>query len=216
MKPDDVSDGRPVAPPRDLFVVGIGASAGGLEAIQTFFDSATVRLGTAFVVVQHLSPDFESMMAALLSKHTRMPIHTVTEAIDLRPDEIYLIAPKRNLVVADGCLRAEPVPRDRGLNLPIDVFFRSLAEHSGDRAVAVVLSGSGSDGAHGVRAVREAGGLVMVQDEATARFDGMPHAAMATGMVDFVLSPRDMPSEIARYVRHRSGEEPLSDHPSAG
>lgn len=192
--------------PNDLFVVGIGASAGGLEAIQTLFDNTSDQMGAAFVVVQHLSPDFKSMMAELLSKHTRMPIHTVTEPVALAPNEIYLIPPKRNLVIQDGRLIPEDYPADQVLNLPINVFFRSLAENFGERSVAIVLSGTGSDGAVGVRSVREMGGVVMVQDEASARFDGMPHSAMATGMVDFVLSPQDMPSEISRYIQYKNGD----------
>lgn len=193
---------------RDLFVVGIGASAGGLEAIQTFFDHSGNDTGAAFVVVQHLSPDFESMMAEILSKHTSMAIHTVTEPIDVEPNSIYLIAPKRNLVFRGGKLVPEDVPPHPMLNLPINVFFRSLAENFGERAVAIVLSGTGSDGAIGVKSVRETGGIVMVQDETSARFDGMPHSALATGVVDFVLAPRDMPREIERYLRYESDGTP--------
>lgn len=208
---------------RPLFVVGVGASAGGLEAIQTLFDHTHDRTGAAFVVVQHLSPDFESMMGELLARHTSMPIHTVTEPVDLAPNEIYLIAPRRNLVIRDGRLIPEDYPRGQVLNLPINVFFRSLAASFGDRALAIVLSGTGSDGAVGVRSVREMGGVVMVQDEASARFDGMPHAAMATGMVDFVLAPQDMPTEIQRYIQFKVGDGPtrtdaatLRDHDRLG
>ena len=200
---DPGADGR-----TGMFVVGIGASAGGLEALQSFFEHTSDTMGAAFVVVQHLSPDFKSMMAELLAKHTRMPIHTVTAPIELAPNEIYLTPPKRNLLVRGGRLIPEQYPADQVLNLQINVFFRSLAENFRERAMAIVLSGTGSDGAEGVRAVRETGGVVMVQDEASARFEGMPRSAMATGMVDFVLSPPGMPLEIERYLRFRSGEKP--------
>mgnify|MGYP001027404765 CR=1 FL=1 len=200
----DASAPKPESHGNPLFVVGIGASAGGLEAIQTFFDNASDRTGAAFVVVQHLSPDFKSMMGELLSKNTAMPIHTVTEPIEMAPNEIYLIPPKRHLLLKAGRLIPEDYPADQALNLPINVFFRSLAENYGERAVAIVLSGTGSDGAMGVRSVREMGGVVMVQDESSARFEGMPHSAMATGAVDFVLAPQDMPSEIERYIRYEN------------
>lgn len=184
------------------FVVGIGASAGGLEAIEKFFDHVPDDSGLTFVVVQHLSPDFKSLMDELLARHTRLPIHRVEDGMAIRPNAIYLIPRKKNMVLSFGKLMLTNQDQKPGPNLPIDIFFQSLAHDMGDRAVAIVLSGTGSDGSRGIKEIHEAGGLVIVQDPETAAFDGMPKAALATGAADLVMTPDAMPDKILQYIQH--------------
>jgi two-component system, chemotaxis family, CheB/CheR fusion protein len=156
----------------------------------------------AFVVVQHLSPDHKSLMAELLSKHTSMPVNRIEEGVRLKANNIYLIPPRKNLTLFHRRLLLNEPANSEGLNLPIDIFFRSLAEDMNERAIGIVLSGTGSDGTRGLRAIKEHGGMVMVQDEATAKFDGMPRNAIATGLVDFILPPKEMPRQLLAFVKH--------------
>ncbi len=183
-------------------IVGIGASAGGLEAIEAFFKAMPVDSGMAFVVVQHLSPDYKSLMVELLSRKTDIPVHRAEEGVAVQPNHIYLIPPKKNLTIFHGKLVLEDQKPREGINLPVDIFLRSLAEDQGEQAVSIILSGTGSDGTRGVRAIKEWGGLVMVQDEASAKFDGMPRAAASTGLADFILPPEEMPSQLVACLRH--------------
>ena len=188
---------------KPVHVVGIGASAGGLEAIESFFKNMPTNSGVAFVVIQHLSPDHKSLMAELLSKRTHMPVHRAEDGMPVEPDTVYLIPPNKNLRLFHGKLLLSSQNRDeRGINLPIDIFFRSLAEDYGAKAIAVVLSGTGSDGSSGIRAIKENLGMVMVQAEETATFDGMPRSAIATGLVDYILAPSEMPSQLLTYLKH--------------
>src|ERR1700760_3076906 len=159
------------------YVVGIGASAGGLEALEQFFENVHLDTGMAFVVVQHLSPDFKSLMDEILARRTALPISLVEDAMVVEPDHVYLIPPKKEMIISGGRLLLSERGRDQELALPVDVFFRSLARDCGPLAIAVVLSGSGTDGSRGIRDVHEAGGLVLVQDIESAQFDGMPRAA---------------------------------------
>ena len=182
------------------YYVAIGASAGGLEALQAFFDNMPADSGLAFIVVQHLSPDYKSLMVELLSKHTRMEVLRVEDGVAIRPNRIYLIPPKKNMAVYGGHLYLSEQPDRRVLNLPVDVLFRSLAEDQGERVIGIVLSGTGSDGTRGVQAVKEQGGMVLVQDELTARFDGMPRSAIVTGIADYVLSPQEMPGVLLQFI----------------
>ena len=186
-----------------LFVVGIGASAGGLKPIEDFFDHTPQDSGMAFVVVQHLSPDFKSLMDELLARHTKMAIHKVSDGVKIEPNCIYLIPPEKNMAMSKGNLLLSDKTEQRGLNLPIDFFFSSLAADAGERAVAIVLSGTGSDGSRGIRDVREAGGLVLVQSSESAGFDGMPRAAVSTGVVDLICDPKAMPAQLVSYISHR-------------
>ena len=188
---------------RPSHIVGIGASAGGLEAIETFFKFMPPNSGVAFVVIQHLSPDHKSLMVELLSKRTRMPVYRAEDGEVVNRDSVYLIPPNRNLRLFHGRLLLSEQGRDAGgINLPIDIFFRSLAEDQGAKAIAIVLSGTGSDGSSGIRAIKEELGMAMVQAEETAAFDGMPRSAIATGLVDFVLPPDDMPRQLLSYLNH--------------
>lgn len=182
-------------------VVGIGASAGGLEALASFFDHLPGDTGMAFVIVQHLSPGFRSLMDELLARHTKIPIHRVEDGMVVKPNAIYLIPPRKEMIISGGRLLLTDKDPAQGLTLPIDTFFRSLAQDAGARAVGIVLSGTGSDGSRGIRAIHEAGGLVFAQNEATAKFDGMPRSAMETGIVDFVMSPEEMPAALVRYAQ---------------
>ena len=195
-------------PERPLpFIVGIGASAGGLEALQRVFECVRPGGRAAFVVIQHLSPDFKSLMDELLARHTTLAIHRAETGMAVEPDAVYLLPPGKEMIVANGAL----VLRDRGpsqaLSLPIDVFLASLAEDAGARAVAVILSGTGSDGSRGIRAIHEAGGLVIAQDEDSAKFDGMPRAAIDTGVVDLVLAPEEIAGALERYFERGAREQ---------
>lgn len=193
------------------YYVGIGASAGGLEALETFFAQMPSSTGLAFIVIQHLSPDYKSLMVELLSKKTDMHVHRAEEGMPIEPNCVYLIPPRKTLTMYRGRLLLRDQAPTRGLNLPIDVFFRSLADDQGERAVAIVLSGTGSDGTRGIRSVKDAGGLVFVQDPKSARFDGMPRAAISTGLSDFVLSPEAMPDQLVRIVDHPHEEIRAND-----
>ena len=201
---------------RPSFVVGLGASAGGLEALEKFFDHMPASTGLAFVVVQHLSPDYKSLMVELLSKHTAMSVARAETGMPVERDTIYLLPPKKNLVIVRGRLELTEKVHGGGVNLPIDIFFRSLAADQAEHAIGIVLSGTGSDGMRGVRAIKEAGGLVVAQDPQTARFDGMPRSAVSTGLVDYVLPPEDMPEQLARYARHLYSSAGLRPLPSGG
>jgi len=175
-------------------IVGIGASAGGLEALERLFSKMPPDTGMAFVVVQHLSPDFKSLMNELLARWTSMPIHAAEEGMPVAANAIYLMPPKKEMIISDGkLLLTDKGPPDE-LTLPIDQFFRSLAREAGRRAIAVVLSGTGSDGSRGIRDVHVAGGFVVVQSEETAKFDGMPRSAMETGLADASLAPEEIPA----------------------
>ena len=186
-----------------FFVVGIGASAGGLRALEEFFEHMPTDSGAAFVVIQHLSPDFKSLMKELLERRTRMAIYRVTEGMELEPNSVYLIPPGKNLVLDQQKLHLlEQEERNRhGLNFPIDIFLESLAKTNVERAIGVILSGTGSDGTNGLRAINEAGGFAMVQEPETAEFDGMPRTAIATGVVDRVLPPSELAQMINQLVR---------------
>lgn len=190
------------------YIVGIGASAGGLEAIEAFFKKMPVNSGLAFVVVQHLSPDYKSLMVELLSKHTEMPVNRIEDGVLVKENNIYLLPPRKNLSLFHGRLLLKEQNHSEGLNLPIDIFFRSLAEDMGEYAISIVLSGTGSDGTRGIRAIKERGGMVMVQDDETAKFDGMPKNAIATGLVDFILSPEEMPKQLLSFVKHPYASTP--------
>jgi len=190
-------------PPEPRFpIVGIGASAGGLEAIEVFFEAMPVGSGMAFVVVQHLSPDYKSLMVELLSRKTAIPVQRAEDGMLVEANNIYLIPPKKTLTIFHRKLLLEDKKPRESNSLPVDIFLRSLADDQGEQAVAVILSGTGSDGTRGVRAVKEHGGLVMIQDADSAKFDGMPRAAISTGLADFILPPQEMPSQLLACLRH--------------
>jgi len=197
---------RPVEPPPDAdaptLIVGMGASAGGLEALRDFFGQVSPATGCAFVVVQHLSPDYKSIMDELLARNTSMPVNSVQDGVRLQANSVYLIPPRKDLVLREGCLYLIEQVLDGAVNLPIDVFFSSLAEDAQLRSVAIVFSGTGSDGSRGIKRIKEVGGLVLVQDPDSAKFDGMPVSAKRTGVADFLLSPVELANYLERYVSH--------------
>jgi two-component system CheB/CheR fusion protein len=197
---DDPSS-PPVTSPPPTYFVGIGASAGGLEALETFFSSMPTDTGLALIVIQHLSPDYKSLMVELLSKRTAMPVRRAEEGMLVEPNTVYLIPPKKVLKIFHQKLLLTDIDPGKGINLPIDIFLRSLAEDQGEKAVGIILSGTGSDGVRGCRAIKEAGGMVMAQSPESAKFDGMPRAAIDTGLVDVVLPPEEMPSRLVGFLR---------------
>ncbi len=183
-------------------IVGIGASAGGLAAFEAFFSTmpADSDPGMAFVLVQHLARDHKSILADLVGRYTRMEVFEVEDGIEVRPNCAYIIPPNRDMFLAHGKLHLQEPTLARGVRLPIDFFFRSLAQDQRDRAICVVLSGTGSDGALGARAVKGEGGMVMVQTPESTEYDGMPRSAIAIGTVDFVLLPEEMPAQLLAYA----------------
>ena len=185
-------------------MVAIGASAGGLEPFEQFFGSMPVDSGVAFTVIQHLSPDFESMMDELLSRHSSMDIKRVVDGLPVSPNTIYLNPPRSDMVVEDGMFKLSPRPTGDKLNLPIDIFFDSLAEEYGDKAIAIILSGTGSDGTRGAGLVKRAKGNVLVQDPKSAKFDGMPRSVIDSGNYDAIATPSSLPMFIDRILGGRS------------
>lgn len=183
-------------------IVGIGASAGGLEALTDFFDHVPQDAGMAFVVVTHQHPGHTSLLPELIGRHTTMPIVVVTESTRVRPNSIYLPPPGVQLGIMQHQLGPLP-PAPQSPLLTIDLFFRSLALDQKERAIGVVLSGTGTDGTLGLTAIKGAGGMIMAQDEGSARYAGMPHSAVSTHLVDYVLSPPGMPAQLVAYARGR-------------
>ena len=189
-------------------VVGIGASAGGLEAIERLFRAMPADTGMAFVVIQHLSPDFKSLMKELVERFTPMRAVPVYDSVRVEADTVYLLPPKKEMVIEGDRLIATDRPAEKQLSLPINLFFRSLAASWGEKAVAIVLSGTGSDGSAAAMDVREAGGLVLAQSEQTSRFDGMPRSAIETGCVDAIMPPEEMPTALKANLENRlSGQQ---------
>jgi two-component system CheB/CheR fusion protein len=189
-------------------VVGIGASAGGLKAIDNFFREVPLNSGAAYVLVQHLSPDFKSLMDEILARYTELPIHRVEDEMPVEADAIYLIPPKKNMIISDSRLLLSEQVRTGGvLSLPIDMFLHSLAADFGDKSIAVIMSGTGSDGSRGLQAIHKSGGMVIVQSPESASFDGMPIAAIETDMADEILTPREMPHAIVKRIHGNNADE---------
>lgn len=207
------SDDGPT-PPKSTsgpMVVGIGASAGGLAALKNFFSHTPPNSGLAFVVIVHLSPDHVSHLPDLLQPHAQMPVIQVNESVPLEANRVYVIPPAANLDTIDTHLRLSPLEINRLARAPIDHFFRTLAKTHDGKAIGVILSGTGSDGALGIREIKEAGGLAIVQDPNEAEFDGMPQSAIATGAVDLVLPLEKIPGAIADFVRIRPALAKVQD-----
>lgn len=190
------------------FVVGIGASAGGLEALQQFFVNLPSNSNITYVIVQHLSPDYKSLMAEILGKYTTMKVVQAEHLMAVEPNMVYLIPPKKNLTIKAGHLLLTDYDH-RIINHPIDVFFSSLAEESRDRAVGIVLSGTGSDGTNGIKTIKEHGGIVMAQDPKSAKFDGMPRSVISTGQADFVLPPAELAEELLNLANYHHSTLPV-------
>src|SRR6202051_4012403 len=170
--------------------------------------------GMAFVLVQHLARDHKSILSELVRRYTTMEVFEVEDGMVIKPNCTYIIPPNRDMALVNGALHMLEPTLARGIRLPIDFFFRSLAQDQRERAICIVLSGTGSDGALGVRAVKGEGGMVMAQTPESTEYDGMPRSAIATGMVDFVLPPNEMPAQLLAYVAHAFGAShaPVSAH----
>jgi two-component system CheB/CheR fusion protein len=204
-------------------VVGIGASAGGLPALQRFFENLPQNSGMAFVVVLHLSPRHDSTADQVLQRVTRMPVLQVVSAVQIEVDHVYVIPPNKHLTMMDGFLDLAALERPRGSHIAIDLFFRTLAEVHRERSVAIVLSGTGSDGAVGLTRIKEQGGVTIVQSPADAEHEGMPDAAISTGIVDFVLPVAEIPQKLIELWQNAriielppagDGEGPIAHLPS--
>lgn len=191
------------------YVVGIGASAGGLDALEKFFDVCPIDIDAAFVVIQHLSPDHKSMMENLLARHTKMPVAMVDKDTPIEANHVYLIPPGSIMHMGEGFLHLTP-KAPRGLTLPIDIFFTSLAENYGNRAIGIVLSGTGSDGTRGASAINSQGGFLLAQEPNSASFDGMPRSFIATGLVDVICPPEELANRIVAYIKHANTEPKLN------
>lgn len=193
-------------------IVGVGASAGGLAAFEAFFSglSKDSDPGMAFILVQHLAPDHKSLLADLIRRYTRMQVFEVEDGMPVAVNCTYIIPPNYDMALLNGVLHLMEPAAPRGQRMPIDFFFRSLAQDLHERAICVVLSGTGSDGSLGVRAVKGEGGMVMVQKPETTEFDGMPRSALATGLVDYELPPAELPAAIAAFVLHAFSKPELS------
>src|SRR6267143_1231146 len=192
--------------PRNRFpVVGVGASAGGLEALSQLLRNLPSDTGMAFVLVQHLSAKHESILASILARETSMPVQEATEDMPIQPNHVYVIPAGQDMVIKDGTLGLRPRLPPDGRLMPVDLFLRTLAEVQGSQAVAIVLSGTGTDGTLGCKAVKASGGISFAQDPSSARYDGMPRSAIAAGCVDLVLPP----DEIAREIQRLSGDDYL-------
>lgn len=212
--PVDLSSNRASLPSdgdKGFYIIGIGASAGGLDAIRQFISQIPADFYHTLVIIQHISPDYKSVMSDILGRETAHTVVEVKDGVTVEPRHIYLIPPGSNVIVekSDGdegpemrLALVDPTPRPK-LNLPIDLFFASLAEAAGDRAIAIVLSGTGSDGSRGLRKIKDNEGFVIAQTPETAGFDGMPTAALGTGIVDLNLAPDAMIKEISRYLEMR-------------
>jgi two-component system, chemotaxis family, CheB/CheR fusion protein len=189
-------------------IVGMGASAGGLEALTSFFNNMPADSHMAFVLVVHLDPGHTSMMPELLKRHTSMDVIEAQNGMTVEPNRVYVIPPNKDMSIFGRVLQIGAPAQMRGLRMPIDFFFRSLAEDQGEKAISVILSGTGSDGTLGMRAIHGAGGMCMVQDPEAARYDGMPRSAIMTGLADYVLPVEKMPDELQAYVRQYYPRKP--------
>ena len=202
-------------------VVGIGASAGGLEAFSELLRQLPEKTGMAFVLVQHLDPKHSSDLREILSRTTRIPVSEVTDGTVVQPDHVYVIPPNTNMAIRNGVLRLAARVLTRGQHMPIDHFLSSLAEDRGNLAISVILSGTASDGTEGSRAIKVAGGITFAQDEKSAKYASMPHSAVSAGCVDFILAARGISKELTRIGQHPylaagAGEKTALDIAPAG
>ena len=183
-------------------IVGIGASAGGLEALEQFFENVPTNSGLAYVVIQHLDPTHVGIMPELLQRTTDMKVVQVSDHLKVQPNHLYVIPPNKSMSVLNGYLYLfEPI-ESRGLRLPIDYFFRSLAEDQQENSIGIILSGMGSDGSLGLKAIKEKNGIVLVQDPLTAKFDGMPKSAINSVIVDILSAANELPSKLISLLKH--------------
>lgn len=189
-------------------IVGIGASAGGLEAFEQFFTNMPFDSGMAFVLVQHLDPTHPSILGELVRRYTRMQVMEIQDGMEIKPDTAFIIPPNCDMGIINGRFQLMEPVAPRGLRLPIDYFFRSMAEDQKERAICIILSGTGTDGTLGLKEIKGAGGMAMVQEPDSAKYDGMPRSAIGSGLVDYILPPQKMPEQLIAYVKHAMSREP--------
>ena len=185
---------------KGFFVVGMGASAGGLEAFEQFFSHIPPDNGMAFVLIQHMLPGYKSIMADILKKYTSMKVFQIEDGMQIEPNCVYVKPPNKDVTISDRILHLVEIPASQGLKHPIDFFFQSLAKDQADRAICIILSGMGTDGAIGLKAIKDAGGMSMVQEEKQARFGGMPTNATSTALADYILPAEKMPEKLIEYA----------------
>uniref|UniRef100_UPI00244964A1 chemotaxis protein CheB n=1 Tax=Mucilaginibacter endophyticus TaxID=2675003 RepID=UPI00244964A1 len=190
----------PEATSLDRYIVAIGASAGGLEAIHEFFDHMPQDSGLTFIVIQHLSPDYKSLLVELVAKHTQMKVAEAANDMTLQRNCVYIIPNKKLMTIKGHKLKLADKVKDKSPNTAIDTFFFSLASDKKDKAIAIILSGTGTDGTKGIEAIKDAGGMVIVQEPSTAKFDGMPNSAITSGNADFILPPAKMNEELRNFI----------------
>ncbi|MFA5240530.1 MAG: chemotaxis protein CheB, partial [Phycisphaerae bacterium] len=183
-------------------IVGIGASAGGLEAYQKLLKYLSAKPGMAFVFIMHLAPEHKSMLTALLARFTKMPVREIKSGMTMEVNHVYIIPPSTNVSIAGGKLKLNKMKNAGLKRMPIDWFFRSLAQERGSRSIAVILSGTATDGTLGAEAIKAEGGITFAQDAKSAKYGGMPQSAITAGCVDFVLSPKKIARELERIAKH--------------
>jgi two-component system, chemotaxis family, CheB/CheR fusion protein len=200
----DGGDNIPAEKPKpgDLIVVGIGASAGGIQALKIFFENVAENSGMAYVVILHLSPSHDSKLAEILQVATKIPVQQVREKIKLQPNHVYVVPPNQHLLVVEGHLAVSRNTRTEDRTAPVDMFFRTLADTHGPRAIAVVLSGTGANGSMGLKRVKEMGGAAFVQNPRESEFNEMPRNAISTELVDDVLPVAEIPGKILAYKQN--------------
>ncbi|MEI6683128.1 MAG: chemotaxis protein CheB [Bacteroidota bacterium] len=218
MKPKKVKATSPVAekdnaePAISQFpIVGIGASAGGLEALEQFFGNMPRNNGMSFVVIQHLDPTHVGIMPQLLQRTTSMKVFQATDRLKVKPECVYVIPPNKSMSLLNGALHLFDPVESRGLRLPIDIFFRSLADDMKEKSIAIVLSGMGSDGSLGMKAIKEHNGVVLIQDPASAKFDGMPRSALEAVIPDIVAPAEELPGKLMAFLKFNPVNKPDPD-----
>lgn len=189
---------------KDKYIVAIGASAGGLEAIHDFFDHMPETANFSFIVIQHLSSDYKSLLVELVAKHTQMKVVEASHDMLIKPDCVYIIPNNKLMTVSGGKLKLADKSQIKAPNTAVDTFLHTLAKDKKEKAVAIILSGTGTDGTKGIQSIKEYGGMVIVQDPETAKFDGMPNSAIASGCADFIMSPQEMYTELFNYVKEEA------------
>src|SRR5499425_1771513 len=194
-----------------FLIAAIGASAGGIEAFTELMRALPANTGMSFVLIQHLDPTHHSILTELLAKETAMRVREVSDGMPLQPNNVYVIPPNATMSVSGRALQIAPREETRGLHMSIDRFMRSLANEEGNRAIGVILSGSGSDGTLGMAEIQAQGGVTFAQDNASAKYDSMPRSAIASGCVDYVLPPKAISRELARIAHHPYVAGPVSE-----
>ncbi|HZI23515.1 MAG TPA: chemotaxis protein CheB, partial [Chryseolinea sp.] len=188
----------------DFFIVGIGASAGGEACLYDFFSNMPLNVNASFIVIRHLKRDFQSQMKFLLSRHTQLPIYTIRNGEEIKPHAIYLMPENTTTRVKDNHLILKGRPAHDNVNHAIDEFLVSLAHEVKEKAIGIILSGMGTDGTNGANAIEEHGGIVMVQDPKSAKFDSMPNSVIANDFPDYILHAKDMGRHLSEYIQLRA------------